>query len=272
LTNALGIWAAGIEVGLRTIPKSPVLGLKRVAYPVGYWRGAEFAYVLRQLRQPRGARVLDVGSPKDLAAMLARHRGFEVIATDILPEAVDLSRRYAESQGLEGSGPGRVRSEVQDGRGLPYPDAFFDAAYSVSVLEHIPDRGDTSAMRELIRVVRPGGVIVATVPYDREYRETFVNGPVYEREAVDDRPVFFERHYDRDTLESRLLDAGPADVVDASLWGEGSVRMEKVLTRLGPLRLPLSPLEGLLSAMVLRRVPPEGPGHPMAAFVTLQRR
>jgi SAM-dependent methyltransferase len=269
---AFGVWAAGIEVGLRTIPKAPVLGLKRVAYPVGYWRGAEFAYVWRQLRLNRGARVLDVGSPKDLAAMLARHRGYEVVATDILPEAVDLSRRYAKGQGLDGAGPGRVRSEVQDGRALPYPDASFDAAYSVSVLEHIPDRGDTSAMRELVRVVRPGGVITVTVPYDREYRETFVNGPVYERGAVDGEPVFFERHYDRDTLKTRLLDAGAADVVDVSLWGEGSVRMESLLTRLGPLRLPLSPLEGLLSAIVLRQVQPDGPGHPMAAFVTLQHR
>src|SRR5258706_14203485 len=116
--------------------------------------------------------------------MLARHRGYEVVATDILPEAIVLSRRYATAQGLDGEGPGRVHSELQDGRALTYPDGYFDAAYSVSVLEHIPDGGDSAAISELIRVTRPGGVVVVTVPYDRAYRETFVEGPVYERQPI----------------------------------------------------------------------------------------
>src|SRR5207249_9527484 len=258
-------------VGLRTLRQEPVLGLKRLALPVGYWRAVEFAYVWRQLRPPAGARVLDIGSPKDLAAMLAYHRGYEVVATDILPTAVLLSRRYGSAQGLEGHGRGRVHSEVQDARALTYADDSFDAAYSVSVLEHIPDHGDSAAMRELIRVVRPGGIVVVTVPYDRHYRETFVKGPVYERKPIGSEPVFFERHYDRETLAERLLNSGPAQVVDVSIWGEGSVRMDAFLERLGPLRVPLSPVEALLSTVLLRQVKEDGRRHPMAAFFTLRR-
>jgi len=259
-------------VGLRTLRKEPVLGLKRLALPVSYWRSREFAYVWRQLAQPAGARVLDVGSPKDLAAMLARHRGYEVVATDILPGAVLLSRRYASAQGLEGQGPGCVHSEVQDGRGLTYADGSFDAAYSVSVLEHIPDRGDSAAIRELLRVVRPGGVVAVTVPYDRNYRETFVRGPVYERKPIGSESIFFERHYDREALAKRLLNSEAAEVVDLALWGEGVVRMEAVLNRLGLLGLPLSPFQALLSTVLLRQVKPDRWGHPMAAFFTLRRR
>jgi SAM-dependent methyltransferase len=215
--------------------------------------------------------VFDLGSPKDLAAMLARHRGHEVVATDILPEAIDSSRKYARAQGLDGRGAGRVHSELQDGRALSYADASFDAAFSVSVLEHIPGDGDSIALRELLRIVRPGGVVVVTVPYDRRYRETFVQGPVYERTPIASEPVFFERHYDRDTLASRLLSSDACEVVDVSLWGEGAIRMETLLDRLGPLRLPLSPLEAFLSTAMLRRVDPHRGGHPMAAFVTLRR-
>jgi SAM-dependent methyltransferase len=270
-THSLGIWAAGVGVGLRTLRKEPVLGLKRLALPVSYWRSVEFAYVWRQLGQPAGARILDVGSPKDLAAMLARHRGYEVVATDILPEAVLSSRRYASAQRLEGQAPGRVHSEVQDGRSLTYADGSFDAAYSVSVLEHIPDCGDSAAIRELIRVVRPGGIVVVTVPYDRGYRETFVKDCVYERKPTGSEAIFYERHYDRNTLAKRLLDSETTEVVDLSLWGEGVVRMESLLDRLGPLRLPLSPFEALLSTVTLRRVDADGWGHPMAAFFTLRR-
>ena len=250
------------------------MGLKRLALPVSYWRSRECAYAWRQLPLPPGARVLDVGSPKDLAVMLARHRGYEVVATDILSEAISLSRRYAHAQGMEGQAPGRVHSEVQDGRALTYADSSFDAAYSVSVLEHIPDRGDVTAIRELIRVVRPGGVVVVTVPYDREYRETFVQGPVYERKPIGSEPVFFERHYDRATLAERLLGSESAAVVDLSVWGEGDIRMESLLNGLGPIGIPLSPLQAFFSTLSLRQVDPDGRSraHPMAAFFTLRRR
>ena len=154
--------------------------------------------------------------------MLARHKSYQVVATDLLLEAVLLSRRYASAQRLEGRDPGRVHSEVQDGRALTYADGSFDAAYSVSVLEHIPDSGDSAAIRELIRVVRPGGVVVVTVPYDRNYRETFVKGPVYERKPIGSEAIFYERHYDRETLAKRLLSSERAEVVDLSFWGEGA--------------------------------------------------
>src|SRR4051794_4224528 len=268
--HALGIWAAGVSVGWRTLRKEPVLGLKRLALPVSYWRSAEFAYVWRQLDRPAGARILDVGSPKDLAAILARRRGYEVVATDILPEAVTSSARYARAQALDGRGPGRVHSEVQDGRALPYEDASFDAAYSVSVLEHIPGDGDSAAIRELLRVVRPGGRVIITVPYDRRYRETFVDGPVYERTPVASEKMFYERHYDRESLAARLFVSG-GEVCDLALWGEGAVRMEALLDRLGPMRLPISLFEALLSTALLRRVEPDGDGHPMAAFFTVRR-
>ncbi len=267
----MDVWAAGVEVGLRTLRREPVLGLKRLALPVSYWRSAEFGYVWRRLTAPPGSRVFDLGSPKDLAAMLARHRGFEIVATDILPEAIDSSRRYARAQGLDGHGAGRVHSEVQDGRALTYADASFDAAFSVSVLEHIPEDGDSLAIRELIRIVRPGGVVVVTVPFDRKYRETFVQGPVYERAQIASEPVFFERHYDSRTLVPRLVPWDVCEVVDVSLWGEGRIRMEALLDRLGPLRLPLSPLEALFSTVLLKRVDPSRGGHPMAAFITLRR-
>ena len=270
-THPLGVWAAGIGLALRTLRHEPVLGLKRLALPVSYWRSCEFAYVWRQLALPPGSRVLDLGSPKDLAAMLARHRGYEVVATDILSEATLLSERCARAQGLDGRGAGRVHSEVQDGRALTFGDASFDAAYSVSVLEHIPDDGDTTALRELVRVVRPGGLVVVTVPFDRQYRETFVDGPVYERSPVASEPVFFERHYDRAALRARLLNVEGAEVIDLRFWGEGAVRIEAILDRLGPLRATLSPVEALLAAASLRQVAPEGEGHAMAASFTLRR-
>jgi len=281
VSTNLDVWRGGLTIGLRSLRRAPALGVKRLLLPVSYWRYAEFSYVARQLTLTAGARVLDLGSPKDLAAMLAYARGYAVVATDIQANAVQLSERYAAAQGLSGDGTGRVLSEVVDGRTLPYAANVFDAAFTVSVVEHIPDRGDSDAICELVRVVKPGGLIIGTTPYAVEYHETFVDRPVYERgQAHPGDRVFFERHYDDAALRARLLDLPGVSIENVEVWGEGTVRMERILHRIGPVRTLASPLEPLLAKMFLKRVDGTvdgtmdgsgGAGHPMAAFFTLRK-
>jgi ubiquinone/menaquinone biosynthesis C-methylase UbiE len=65
-----------------------------------------------------------------------------------------------------------------DARALPYPDRTFDAAYLVGVLGEIP--GEAAALRELRRVLRPGGrLVVGEVAFDPD----FVRFGVLERRA-----------------------------------------------------------------------------------------
>jgi SAM-dependent methyltransferase len=269
--HAFSVWAEGLRVGWRCLRSDARVGVERLLLPVSYWRHAEFSYAVHHLPARAGARVLDLGSPKDLGVFLARRRGYAVRATDILPAAVTRGVRTARAAGVLGDGPGRVFLEIVDGRRLPYADSTFDAAYSISVLEHIPDAGDTEAIRELVRVVRPRGVVVVTTPFDHRYRETFVDRRVYERSADGaGRPVFFERHYDREALQQRLIETPATRLLSFELWGEGIVRVESALSRLGPMRTPLSPLEPLLAKLALRQTG-EHAGHPMAAFFTLQK-
>jgi SAM-dependent methyltransferase len=46
---------------------------------------------------------------------------------------------------------------------LPFPDASFDGCLCTEVLEHIPD--DDAAVRELARCLKPGGVLLMSVPH-----------------------------------------------------------------------------------------------------------
>ncbi len=252
LDTPASIWWQTFAAGLRILPRERKMGLKRVILPVSYWRTQEFAYTARQLLLGRGARILDVGSPKDLPALLASCRGYEVVATDILPGAIELSNRYARALGVEGVGAGRMISEVQDGRKLPYPDASFDAAFAVSVIEHIPDSGDSAAVAELVRVVRPGGRIVITTPYGLEYRETFVQRDVYERARAGNQSVFYERHYDDAALQQRVLSVAGAILIDLRLIGESGVQVERFITKSRLRRTLLSPFEAPLAIMNLR--------------------
>jgi ubiquinone/menaquinone biosynthesis C-methylase UbiE len=66
---------------------------------------------------------------------------------------LDHTLRRARERGLSNITPARG-----DARELPYADASFDAAYLVTVLGEIPDQ--EAALRELARVLRPGGRLV----------------------------------------------------------------------------------------------------------------
>jgi len=72
--------------------------------------------------------------------------------TDISPGMVETARRNAESLGLT------VDARVADAESLPFDDASFDLVVGHAVLHHIPDV--ELAMREVLRVLRPGGRFV----------------------------------------------------------------------------------------------------------------
>ena len=51
---------------------------------------------------------------------------------------------------------------VGDATRLPFPDGTFDRIIASEVMEHIPD--DTGALDELVRMLKPGGMLAVTVP------------------------------------------------------------------------------------------------------------
>jgi SAM-dependent methyltransferase len=76
----------------------------------------------------------------------------EAHVTDISPGMVAVAERNASSLGLT------VHGKVADAERLPYDDASFDLVVGHAVLHHIPDV--ELALREVLRVLRPGGRFV----------------------------------------------------------------------------------------------------------------
>ncbi len=89
---------------------------------------------------------------------------------------------------------------------LPFRDAEFDAVICNHVLEHIPD--DRLAMRELRRILRPGGVAVLMVPFQPD-RQTYEDPTVVDPERRTELFGQFDhvRLYGSDYLD-RLRGAG----------------------------------------------------------------
>jgi SAM-dependent methyltransferase len=116
-----------------------------------------FGAALDAARVTSGTRLLDAGCGAGLLALLASLRGADVTAFDASPGLLAIARRRLPT------------FEVREGdlESLPFADASFDAVIAVNSIFYAQDMA--AAMRELARVVRPGGRVVITAwgPPDR---------------------------------------------------------------------------------------------------------
>ncbi len=95
--------------------------------------------------------ILDVATGPGTLAVLAAQAGHRVTAVDFSSEMLAELRAR-----LDGTLP--ITVEQADGMALPFPDATFDAAFSMFGLMFFPDRAQ--GFRELHRVLRPGSLAV----------------------------------------------------------------------------------------------------------------
>ncbi len=106
--------------------------------------------------------VLDIGCGPGTLTLLAARSAARVTAIDFSPGMLEQLAARAIREGVQ-----NVEALVMDAQGLELPDEGYDAAYSMFVLMFVPDRAQ--ALREMLRVLRPGGrALVATwAPIER---------------------------------------------------------------------------------------------------------
>lgn len=105
-----------------------------------------------------GRRLLDVGASWGRWSIAAALLGYRVTAVDPWLAAALAGRRVATRLGVD------VRYVVGDARCLPFEDDTFAAGFSYSVLQHLAKTDARDALRELGRVVAPGGTVLVQLP------------------------------------------------------------------------------------------------------------
>jgi SAM-dependent methyltransferase len=139
-----------------------------------------------------GARILHIAPDLGLYLWLRRQDGVEYVGSDI-----DAARyRHIENM------------HTADLTRMPFPDDDFDLVICSHVLEHVPD--DAAAMREILRILRPGGRALLLTPYAQDGKGTDEDPTVEDPSERNRRFGQWDhvRIYDREDFLARMRRAG----------------------------------------------------------------
>ena len=154
----------------------------------------------------RGLRILDAGCGTGGTTVQLRRFG-DVVGVDLAWEALEPAR----ARGLRALS----RASIEQ---LPFGTATFDVATSFEVVYHLGVGSDTSALREMHRVLKPGGVLLLRVPAHDWLR------------GEHDRLVHTRHRYTRGEVLSKLDQTG--FVVDRLTWANSVLFPPAVAKRL----------------------------------------
>ncbi|MDH3691161.1 MAG: class I SAM-dependent methyltransferase [Gammaproteobacteria bacterium] len=173
--------------------------------PVSSVRYFEFDYVLKNMPELGvEAQILDISSPYLFGFyLIEKYPARYMYVNPDVREAKEIGFVIDKVKRK-----GVHKFESQDARNLSYSDETFDVVVCISVIEHIDGDGDTQAMREMWRVLKPGGVMILTFPVKPEFEEEYRKENVYNLDVgKKGGSYFFQRYYDQDAVENRLYAA-----------------------------------------------------------------
>ena len=160
----------------------------------------EYRVLLNHL--PPGASVLDIGCGRGVVVRDLQQRGYDARGIDFDRESILDSVAHG----------GYFPSDVGDLNHLPYRDQSFDAILLAGTVEHV-FQGPQCGFSEAYRVLRPGGMMVLTIPYINIVRKLLL--PFYlTRDIVfsyfpeRQQEKFFEWVFTRSEVNAMLSEAG----------------------------------------------------------------
>jgi SAM-dependent methyltransferase len=165
---------------------------------------------------PKNELILEAGSGLSSILLLLQERGFHVIGMDYAVSALQISHQYDPT----------LRLYVGDVHVLPHEDNSLGAYLSFGVLEHF-EHGMMPALHEAYRVLKPGGVLVLTIPYPNVVHRLVTFKRKLRGSSTLNDDEFYESTYTRRQLEQNVTQAGFRVIKTVptshsfTLWGLG---------------------------------------------------
>lgn len=176
-----------------------------------YRRHYEYPWISNNLAIKATDKILDIGCGNNALSLFLASNGVKITAVDIVEEKAKKYIIIAEKMGLKKAMiNGSLRIDSLDARKLPYSSEYFDKVLAISCLEHFRGDGDTQCIKEMSRVLKPGGCIGITVPFSVKF---------YKEESNYYVP-YYEKRYDLATLNKRLILPSGLDLVKIAYAAE----------------------------------------------------
>jgi ubiquinone/menaquinone biosynthesis C-methylase UbiE len=207
----------GFKLAFKLLFKGKI-SLKLFFNPVSIVRYFEYEFANSCIGNIDDKNILDVSSPYLF--------GFYISANNkcnyhyINPDKNDLQNVKSLANKIKFSRNHLI--DCLDAKKMGYPDNNFDRIISISVIEHVSNNNDSEVMREMWRVLKPGGLLILTFPVKKEYQEEFISKDIYNlNQEETEGKFFFQRYYDDKKIEERLLSSlNNFEIVEKKVFGE----------------------------------------------------
>jgi len=136
-------------------------------------------------------KVLDLGSGSGRHIIYLTRKGFEVYGFDIASKGIKITKDWLKEE--------KLKADLKIGdiyKKLPYKDNFFDAVISIQVIHHSKIKNIRKIIKEIERVLKPGGLVFVTVAKKKNY---------YRHEVTKDKKIAPRTHLPLDGKEAGLI-------------------------------------------------------------------
>ncbi|MDR3608841.1 MAG: class I SAM-dependent methyltransferase [Oligoflexia bacterium] len=133
------------------------MGVSRESWNDAYRNGLfsqELIGALSVLDLPFHCSALDLGCGAGRDAVYLAQVGYDVTGIDLAPEAIEIASQRARERGV------KVAWTIGDVLDLPYKDQAFHLVTDRACFHHIPDDDRPNYVREVSRVLKPGGFLI----------------------------------------------------------------------------------------------------------------
>jgi len=182
-------------------------------------------------------RILDFGCGPGILSIALACEGYEVTGVDGAERMIDVAKQRSLRSGLS-----NISFKVMDAKSFSIEPESYDAVVCSSVLEYVAD--DTKLLCDLVKVLRPGGVLLVSVPHTAsllgKIEDTMMHVPGLKRGPGRMDLKYCRRRYDIEdflnSLYSLSLESFECTFFEVPLLGKYGIRLSRY-RRLGMMLL-----------------------------------
>ncbi|HED17736.1 MAG TPA: class I SAM-dependent methyltransferase [Gammaproteobacteria bacterium] len=178
---------------------------------------------------PSPARILDYGCGAGVISLEMAKNGYNVVGADGAPGMIEAAETERVRRNID-----NVSFNVESSGAKDYPDNSFDAIVCSSVIEYVSD--DKRLLSEFIRIIRPGGWLLFSVPHDMSMpgrmEDLLVKMGVRSNGNNSADVTFANRRYSISELRDFLINRGMGNIdvkyFEFPVLGELGIRLSRL--------------------------------------------